>query len=82
MIAIEVKRCETCGALEDVHTMTDADGDVTIELSCRCGKSPVRTVELAKGEGYWLKVPVIQHTDEAGERESDGDDQDPGKGDV
>ena len=82
MIAIEVKRCVVCGALEDVHTMTDVAGDVTIELSCSCGKSPVRTVELAKGEGYWLKVPVIQHTDEAKEREADGDDQDPGEGDL
>lgn len=82
MFEIEVRRCAVCGMLEDVHTMTDADGDVTIELSCSCGKSPVRTVELAKGEGYCLKVPVAQHTDEAGERESDGDDQDPGEGDV
>ena len=82
MIAIEVKRCAACGALEDVHTMTAADGSVTIELVCSCGKSETRRVDLAKGEGYWLKIPVIQHTDEAKERDSDGNDQDSGEGGI
>ena len=65
MREIQVGRCPECGALQDVHTREHSGGTVTVELSCRCGKSDVQRVEIAKGEPYWLTLPVERHTYEA-----------------
>jgi len=83
MIAIEVKRCAVCGALEDLHTITHADGSVTVELTPPCEHGETRTVKLSRGEGYWFEIPAQRYSmDEAKGSEADGRDQDPGEGDL
>lgn len=82
MIAIEVRRCAACGALEDLHTITHADGSVTIELTPPCGHEETRMVELARGQGYWFEIPVQKHTMDGVKGDADGNDQNPGEGDL
>ena len=80
MREIQVNYCAVCGAVEDVHTVCSKDGTVCVEIGCSCGRGDVRRIEMEKGEGYWLSLPVSLHTNEAvRERE---DNEDPGESGV